>query len=185
MFHSLEHKLKGFALFRENLARSKGVRRDLEEQCDDLLFRRGRRGDLKQVEILYNRVFRIPMPGWLRFVYMFRSGELMSIAQSASGELAGFDLFMFQEAEFGQNIIHELYVAIDPKWQGKGVSTKLRRYSARCYDANVLSGISTLAPFNDVKALRSAQGAGFAITKAAAKPPSYYLYLQLSPAHMI
>lgn len=183
MLHSLEHRMRGFALFRENLRRSRGIRRDLAGQCGELSFRRGRRSDLKRVEQLYNCVFRIPMPGWLRWVYMFRAPELMSVAESRDGSLAGFDLFMFQEAEFGQGIVHELYVAVAPAWQGQGVSTKLRRYSARCYDQNVLRGISTLAPFDDIKALRSAQGAGFAITKASAKPPAHYLFMALSPAH--
>ncbi len=183
MLHSLEHRMRGFALFRENLRRSKGIRRDLAEQCGELAFRCGRRADLKRVEQLYARVFRLPMPGWLRWVYMFRAQELMSIAENRNGGLVGFDLFMFQEAEFGQGIVHELYVAVDPAWQGQGISTKLRRYSARCYDKNVLRGISTLAAFDDIKALRSAQGAGFAITKASAKPPAHYLFMALSPAH--
>lgn len=182
MLHGIEHRLRGIRLFRENLKRARGIRLDLEDRCGELLFRRGRRSDLRQVEELYSRVFRIPMPDWLRWTYMFRMGELASIAEDSEGRVAGFDLYMFQEAEFGQGIVHELYLAVDPSWQGRGISTKLRRYSARCYDHGVLQGISTLALFGDIKALRSAQGAGFAITKASAKPPAHYLFLALSPS---
>ena len=61
-----------------------------------------------------------------------------------------------------------------------GIATgKLRRYSADCYDGGMLSGLSTLAPFSNVKALRSAQKAGYAITKASAKPAAYYLFRYL------
>ena len=83
---------------------------------------------------------------------------------------------MFEESEISEKILHELYVAVDPEYQDKGIATALRRYSVRAYaQKRTLKGLSTLARPHDIKALRTAQSAGYAITKAAAKPYAYYL----------
>ncbi len=87
---------------------------------------------------------------------------------------------MFNEVEVEARIIHEQYLGIAPEYQGRGLSVQLRRYSLNCYAQGTLRGASTLARETDLKALRSAQKAGYAITRMSAKPPAYYLYQSLS-----
>ena len=87
---------------------------------------------------------------------------------------------MFQEVEYEQQIIHEIYLAVDPEYRGRGISTKLRRYSLESYDHGSLKAVSTLAGFDDIKALRSAQHCGFSIEKSSAKPPAFYLIKYLT-----
>ena len=70
-------------------------------------------------------------------------------------------------------------MGVDPAYQGQGLSTKLRQYSISCYDFGVLSAISTVAGVDDIKAIRSAQKAGFVIVKASAKPPGHYMVRSL------
>ena len=66
------------------------------------------------------------------------------------------------------------------EYQDKGIGVKLRQYSSQCYDEGYLDGISTLADFDNIKALRTAQKAGFAITKTSAKPLAHYLFKHLT-----
>ena len=118
---------------------------------------------------------------WLAKVFKKRMHELCGVVRNEQGKIIACDFFMFQESEYGQGIIHEIYLAVAPEYRGMGISTKLRRFSIMCYDNHVLKGMSTLAPFNEVKVIRSAQHCGYAILKSSAKPPAYYLFRQLTP----
>lgn len=184
MAEAQEHLRQGIALFRSNLRMSKGIRRNLTRTDEDgFVYRCGERKDLKDIEYLQIRIFRKPLLTWMVWLYRWRLPELSGVVLSPDGKLAGYDLFMFNEAEYGQKIVHELFVAVAPEFQGRGISTKLRRFSVECYDDNVLKGVSTLAGYNDIKALRSAQKSGFAITKSSAKPPAYYMFVPLIPRY--
>ena len=178
-FHQLEHLNRDLKLWRMNIRMSRQIRRQDELSEDGLIYRPGRAEDLKQIDELHIRVFRQPMVGWIRFVYRFRAPQLIGVVTDGDGQLVGYDAFMFNEVEYRERIIHEQYVAVAPAYQGKGISTKLRRYSIASYDDGFLTGVSTLAQEHDIKALRSAQKSGYAITKMSAKPKAYYLFIPL------
>ncbi len=179
--HYLEHVGRDYKLWRLNLKLSKNIRRDLEQSDDNFIYRAARADELKKIEELHLMLVKQPMIGWIRWVYKFRAKELISVViDKKDNSIVGYDLFMFNEAEVSDNYIHELFVGIIPKYQGLGLSTKLRKYSLECYDHGRLSGVSTLAFFTDIKALRSAQKSGFAIIKQSAKPPAHYLLHKLS-----
>ncbi len=173
-FEHLNHDVR---LWRLNMRLSKHVRSPFSvvDEVSGLTFASGTARLLPAVERLHQQLFRQPLLGWLRWVYRFRAPELMTVALTAQGELAGYDLFMFNAAEVPDNIIHELYLGVAPAFQGQGLSTRLRRCAGDSYDHGRLSAISTLAARDDIKALRSAQKSGFAITKFSAKPPAHYL----------
>ncbi len=171
-FHHLQHDFK---LWQLNLRLSRHLRGPFRREEDGFIYASGALRYLKDVEKLHMQLFRKPLLGWLTWVYRFRAAQLMTLLLSPSGELVGYSLCMFNAAEASEHIVHEVYVGIAPTYQGRGLSIKLRRAVAESYNHGHLSAISTLAGVDDIKALRSAQKAGYAITKFSAKPPAHYL----------
>jgi len=161
-----------------NLFKARHLRADFVIN-DKLIFRRGKRDDLKKIVALHNSLYPRPFLDWLLMLYRYKASELISVATDENGEIVAYDMFMFEPSEMNDNILHELYVGVSPSYQDQGIAGRLRKYSASCYDKGCLCGLSTLAPFSNVKALRSAQKAGYAITKASAKPAAYYLFRYL------
>lgn len=174
--HTIYHLNRDVRLWRMNMRLSRHIRKQITRKDGDLTFTFGTAAKLKEIESLHAQCFRQLMVPWLKWVYKFRMNELCGMVLDKEGKVVAYDLFMFQEAEQDQGIIHEIYVAVAPEYQGQGLSTKLRQFSLECYDDGCLKGASTLAGFDHVKALRSAQKSGYAITKSSAKPPAHYLY---------
>lgn len=179
----LEHLRHDWSLWRFNLQQCRGLmrKREVVRSEDGFTFAPAAARQLPAVEDLYRQLFGRPLLGWLHWVYRFKAAELISLLQSPAGEIIGFDAFMFNRAEEGAGIIHELYLGIAPAWQGQGLALRLRRYSLSCYNHGSLKAVSTLAALDDIKALRTAQRAGFYIAKRSAKPPAHYLIYNLSP----
>lgn len=176
-FHHLSHD---FRLWQLNMQLSKHARAPFERVEDGITYRSGKASDLKDIDAVHQQLFRLPMLGWLRWVYRFRMPELATIARDSRGALVGYSLCMFNVSEVPEHLIHEIYIAITPDFQGKGLAVKLRRIAAQSYDHGRFAGMSTLAGVDDIKALRTAQRAGFAITKFSAKPPAHYLLYPLT-----
>lgn len=176
--HQFEHFLRDRRLLKIHKELACDLRRDEGvEIFKDYNLRRARKDDLKEIVTLYQHIFGVPLLSFLDKIYKHCYSELITVAVDNDGKLVGLDMFMFQEAELGENILHELYVGVLKEHQSQGLATAMRRYSVKAYAQGAkLSGLSTLAPFNDIKAMRTAQRAGYAITKASAKPPAYYLY---------
>ncbi len=176
-FHHLTHDYK---LWRLNVRLAAGIRKPFSKQVGDFSIASGKSSDLKAVLYLHQELFHAPLLGWLKWVYRLRASELMTVLRNGQGQIIGYSLCMFNVAEVGQHIVHEVYVGIAPAYQGQGLATLLRRAVVESYNHGSLRAISTLAPLDDVKALRSAQKVGYAIVKYAAKPPAYYLLHALS-----
>ncbi len=175
--HRLEHFFRDRRLLRIHRKLAVNLRDKKEETFKSYTLRAARKEDLKDIFALYKKIFGVELLSFLNKIYRYCYSELISVAVADSGKIVGIDLFMFQEAELGKDILHELYIGIDPEYQHQGLAVALRTYSIKEYRfGGNLKGMSTLAPFNDIKALRTAQKAGYAITKASAKPPAYYLY---------
>ena len=177
--HEITESFTHFKIIVQNYFKSRNLRKDSSVNEGELTFRRGNRGDLEKIVALHNTIFSRPFLDWLLILYKVRASELVSVAENKSGDIVAYDIYMFEPSEIKDNILHDLYVGVHPDYQNQGLAGKLRRYSADCYDGGMLSGLSTLAPFSNVKALRSAQKAGYAITKASAKPAAYYLFRYL------
>ncbi|MGN0893893.1 MAG: GNAT family N-acetyltransferase [Succinivibrio sp.] len=180
ILHELVEKSVRLKYIHYNMRRSKGIRRDLVKTEDGLTYKRGDVKYLKLIENMHLALFRKPLLPWLSWLYRFRAKELISVVVDSNDNLIGYDLFFFEPAEANLKVIHELYVGVAHQFQDRGIGVKLRQYSASCYDDGYLDGISTLAAYDNIKALRTAQKAGFAITKESAKPPAYYLYRHLT-----
>ena len=146
----------------------------------DFIFRAGTRHDLKTIEKLHLAAYHVPQVSWIRRVYTFRSSQFIGVVTTKNGTLVGYDSFIINEVEAADRIIHEQDVVIAPQFQGQGLAVKLRRYSISCYNHGSFCGVSTLAGEKDLKALRTAQKSGYAITKMSAKPPAYYLFQHLT-----
>ena len=180
IMHELAERAEHIKIFRKNLKLSKGIRKTDVIKDGDLIFRPGTARDLRQIELLHLELFRFPLYGFLSWIYRFRARDLVSVVQDGSGNIIAYDLFFFQPCEMNDKILHELYVGVAQKYQDRGIGVKLRQYSSNCYDNGYINGISTLASFDNIKALRTAQKAGFAITKTSAKPLAHYLFKHLT-----
>lgn len=180
ILHAIFEKNERFKLFRYHLKKAKDLRKDITKTIDGFTYKRGDSKYLKQVETLHLELFRQPLYSWLVWIYRFKAKELMSVVVDANDKVIAYDLFMFQPIEADENILHELYVGVAYANQDKGMGVKLRQYSIECYDEGKLSGLSTLAAFDNIKALRTAQKAGYAITKTSAKPLAHYLFKYLT-----
>ena len=177
----LDHVKHGMKLWHLNHKLARRLQRKKEEQVfGDYTFVVGSASYLKEIESIHYRLFRQPMLNWLVWVYRFHAPELISLILDKSGKIVGYECFMFNEVEVQDCILHEVYVGVEPEMQGKGLATALRRYSIASYNFGNLRGISTVAVTGDIQALRSAQKAGFAITKASLKPPGQYLFHPLT-----
>lgn len=176
--HRLEHISRDLRLWRINHKMSKNLRDiTLEQEDGDILYKCASISDLKELESLHLNLFRAPLISWIRYVYRFRAPQLISIAiDKKSNKIIGYDMYIFNESEVAQRIIHNVYVGVKSEYQGQGISTKLRKFSLNSYNQGVLLGASTISGFDDIKALRSAQKAGFYITKQSAKPRGHYLF---------
>lgn len=156
------------------------MRKHNTEQFGELTFCTGQVKHLKEIQALHLRLFKVPMLNWLVWLYRFRSPQLVSLALNKEGKVVGYECFMINESEVSENILHSVYVGVDEAYQGKGVATALRSYSIRSYDFGNLTALSTVAGTHDIKALRCAQKAGYAIEKASLKPPGHYLVRHLT-----
>ena len=179
--HYMEHLKRDFSLWKMNMDRAINLRQDLRVDDGTYIYRRGSAADYKAIQNLHYMLFRQGVVNWLNWLYKFKANELMSVVEEKStGKIVGYDLFMFNEGEIKDDYLHEQYIGIDPSCQGQSLSVKLRRYSLDCYDSGSVRAISTLAKVDDIKALRSAQKAGFYITKMSAKPRAHYLVYNLT-----
>ncbi len=178
ILHELTEYVTHLKIVILNIFKARHLRSDLVIK-DKFTFRRGGNDDLKKIVALHNSLYSRPFLDWLLMLYRYKASELISVATDENGEIVAYDLFMFEPSEMKSDVLHELYVGVAPSYQDQGIAGSLRKYSASCYDNGCLSGLSTLAPFSNVKALRSAQKAGYAITKASAKPAAYYLFRYL------
>lgn len=176
--HHLSHNLRLWQM-NQKYARQI-VRQHDEEQFGEYTFCTGRVKYLKQIQSLHLQLFREPMLNWLVWLYRFRSPELVSLALDKEGKVIGYECFMMNEGEIKDHILHGVYVGVHADLQGKGIATALRRYSIKTYDFGNLTGLSTVALANDIKALRSAQKAGYAIEKQSLKPSGHYMFRRLT-----
>lgn len=178
-WHSIHHLSRNILLWNMNQRLSRQIKRkNITQQYGDYTLAIGQVKHLKEIERLHLSLFREPMLGWLVWLYRFRAQNLLSVALNSEGKVIGYECFMFNEAEINDHILHEVYVGVSE--EGKGIATALRKFSIETYNFGNLNGISTVASVHDIKALRSAQKAGFAITKQSLKPPGYYLFKPLS-----
>lgn len=178
-FHFFYHLVRDIGLIHRNLLLSKNIRNKKICYQGELVFSAACATDFAACMSLMERCGLYAVP-WLQKVFKKRMPELCGIVKNEKGKIIACDLFMFQEVEYEQQIIHEIYLAVDPEYRGRGISTKLRRYSLESYDHGSLKAVSTLAGFDDIKALRSAQHCGFSIEKSSAKPPAFYLIKYLT-----
>ncbi len=178
--HSFHEGVEHLRIIRENQKRAKKLRQEIVLNEDGFTFKRGEARYLKQICNLHIVVFRKPMLPWLTWMYRLCARELISVVVDENDNVVAYDLFFFEPSEMKENILHELYVAVSPQYQDRGIGVKLRQYSIKCYDEGYVSGLSTLADFDNIKALRTAQKAGYAITKTSAKPHAYYLFKYLT-----
>lgn len=179
--HGLHHLRRNVSLWRMNNSLAKTVmRHDLEKDYDGYRLCKASVQQLKEIETLHVSLFREPMLGWLVWVYRFQASKFISVALDRDGKVAGYECFMFNEVEIDDRILHEVYIGVREDAGGKGLATALRRYSLECFDFGTLNGISSVASLSDIKALRSAQKAGFAITRQSLKPPGHYLFKPLT-----
>ncbi|HIX58024.1 MAG TPA: GNAT family N-acetyltransferase [Candidatus Anaerobiospirillum pullistercoris] len=177
-WHHMTHSFKLWSL-NHKLARR--IHRKKESQTfGDYTFVVGSARYLKDIQGLHFHLFRQPMLNWLIWLYRFSSENLVSLALDKDGKVVGYECFMFNEVEIQDRILHEVYVGVTDEHQGKGVATALRKFSINSYDFGNLKGLSTVALNNDIKALRSAQKAGYGITKQSLKPPGQYLFKALT-----
>ncbi|MCK0535915.1 GNAT family N-acetyltransferase [Anaerobiospirillum sp. NML120511] len=158
------------------------MRRHEPEKFGDYTFVTGKVKYLKEVQSLHSQLFRVPMLNWLVWLYRFRSPELVSLVLDKENKVVGYECFMLNEGEIEHHILHSLYVGVHPSLQGQGIATALRRWSIASYDFGNLNALSTVADMNDIRALRSAQKAGYGIEKQALKPPGHYLVRHLTIA---
>lgn len=179
--HEIQHFKHNVRMWRMNhIASKKIIRKGESKQFGEYTFTFGQAKHLKEIEALHLRLFRQPMLGWLSWVYRFHAKDLLSVVLDKEGKVVGYECFMFNEVEIADNIIHEVYVGVDSALQGKGIATALRKYSIASYDFGNLRAVSTVALRNDIKALRSAQKAGFAIIKQSLKPVGHYMMINLN-----
>lgn len=177
----LHHFSHNIQLWKMNQRYARHIMRHHEtEQFGEYTFATGKVKYLKEIQILHSQLFRVPMLNWLVWLYRFRSPELVSVVLDKEGKVVGYECFMLNEGEIEQHILHGLYVGVHPSLQGKGIATALRRYSIRTYDFGNLNALSTVSDMSDIKALRSAQKAGYGIEKQALKPPGHYLVKHLT-----
>lgn len=176
--HHMTHSIK---LWHLNHKLARRIHRKKESQSfNDYTFVVGDGRYIKEIQRLHFMIFRQPMLNWLVWLYRFDMENLVSLILDKEGKVIGYECFMFNEVEIKDHILHEVYVGVLPEFQGQGLATALRQYSIRSYNFGNLLGLSTVAVNNDIKALRSAQKAGYAITKQSLKPPGQYLFIPLT-----
>lgn len=178
--HSISEKFAHLKIIRWNCSVTKSLIRCYDEKAyGDYTFKPGSFKYLKQIAKLHGELFPMPLLSWLYWIYLLKSRQLCSVAVDRDDNLIAYDLYLFEKAEYQQNYIHELYLGVRKEYQHQGIAVQLRLYSAASYDNGSLSGISTLAAFNNISALRSAQKAGFGIIKESVKPRAYYMFKPL------
>lgn len=178
--HHLSHNVQ---LWKMNQKYARQImRRHEPEKFGDYTFVTGKVKYLKEVQSLHSQLFRVPMLNWLVWLYRFRSPELVSLVLDKENKVVGYECFMLNEGEIEHHILHSLYVGVHPSLQGQGIATALRRWSIASYDFGNLNALSTVADMSDIRALRSAQKAGYGIEKQALKPPGHYLVRHLTIA---
>lgn len=176
--HHLSHNIQ---LWKMNQSYARQIMRKHEDvQFGEYTFTTGRVKYLKEIQSLHAQLFRQPMLNWLVWLYRFRSPELVSVVLNKEGKVVGYECFMINAGELQDHILHGLYVGVSEELQGQGIATALRKYSIESYDFGNLTALSTVAVPGDIKALRSAQKAGYAIEKQSLKPSGHYLIKRLT-----
>ncbi len=173
--HRLEHFKEHIELWRMNMLLTRDLRPARRVQEGEFTFTTASRAQARQAERLHRRLFPLPLLGWLHHLYTFRARELVAVVLDARGRVIAYDFCMFNEAEYKLDFVHELYLGVDPEYQGQGIAGKLRRFTCESFKDSRLKAVSTCVGFDEIKALRSAQKAGFAIIKRSLKPPAHYM----------
>lgn len=176
--HFLYHLKRDRLLLKANIMRAELLPIPGEEKTDNYIFKTASKKEYDEAIKIYHKYCGVGVP-WLIKLWNKEFERLCYIVKDEKAEIAGLAFFMFNEAEFDANIVHELVIVIDESYRGQGLSTKLQRYCVKSLKQSTYAYISTCVGFNDIKALRSCQKAGFYILKQSAKPPSHYLICKL------
>lgn len=179
-FHHLKEHLRFWQM---NMKATSAVKRKLlPQKLGELTLAPGQAKHLKEIAALHQRLYHLPFLGWLYWLYRFRASRLITVALDRNGQVVGYECFMVNESELGQDILHSVYLGVAESHQGQGLAAALRRYSVESFNHGNVAALSTVVPVGAMKAMRSAQKAGYAIEKASLKPPGYYLVRHLSAA---
>lgn len=103
------------------------------------------------------------MNRWRRLLFRRRSQVLLSIALSPSGDLAGFQMFVFREGEHDRGIVHGAFTGVRGDARGIGLATAIRRHAARHFAASGLRAISMQIDRENMPSVRSALKIGYEI----------------------
>ena len=180
--HEYHHLSRAFKLWYLNVRAAKSLKQDdntlyLKEL--KVVLTNARRKHLKQIVALHRQLYGQNFLKWMYNIYRCKIYELGCVALDEKDNVIGYCLYMFNECELQDKILHEQYVGIVKAYQGLHLSVHLRQFSHSKYKKDAINAISTLAFEGDIKALRSAQKSGFSIVKKSLKPPAFYLIKNL------
>ena len=176
--HFLHHLKRDRLLLKANIKRAELLPIPSEERSDNFIFKTASKNEYPKAIAIYHKYCGAGVP-WLIKLWNKEYEHLCYIIKNDKEDVIGFSFLMFNEAEFDASIVHDLVIVIDEQYRGQGLSTKLQRYCVKSLKQSPYSYISTCVGFNDIKALRACQKAGFHILKQSAKPPSHYLICKL------
>lgn len=180
--HEYHHLSRAFRLWYLNVKAAKALKQDnksLRIEELNIVLANAQKKHLKEIIALHQKLYGQNLLKWMYNIYRCKIYELGCVALNANNEVIGYCLYLFNECEVEDKILHEQYVGIAKEYQGLHLSVYLRNFSHNKYKHSYLKAISTLAFEGDIKSLRSAQKSGFSIEKKSLKPPAFYLIKKL------
>lgn len=118
---------------------------------------------------------------WKKSLLKYRGKFLCSVATDNTGRLIGFQSHTFKHKELTQGIIHLEYSTLLPEVRGKGLSSSLRRHTARHYASQGLTGLTAITSSKNIPDLTAAEHIGYqVINKPTGSKGFVQLYLDFS-----
>lgn len=99
-----------------------------------------------------------------RLLYRLVGNKLIVIAElpdQRQSKIVGVDLFYFNQRDLKEGTVHEGFIGVDPKYQGRGIAGEMRKHAISHFSRAGLKGISTRISLSNKASLASALKLGF------------------------
>lgn len=131
---------------------------------DDLIMRGCGRADVSRVASIYAMLNGgRPLQPKLRWLLKAAGRRLCLTAHTRDDGVVGFVLFYFNERDLAERSVHEGFIGVSPKWQGRGISSALRREAIRHFTLTGLRGMSSRISFSNHASMEPSIRLGFKV----------------------
>lgn len=109
---------------------------------------------------LNNKNFSFPQ----KIIIRFFSRKMLIVAK-AYGDVVGVNLYYFNGRDFREKTIHEGFLGVLPRYQGKGIGGMMKKVAIKHFSTTGLEGVSSRISKNNSPSMAAAKKLGFNVVE--------------------